>query len=87
LRNERIALGQTEHDPAREYFAIAGRKSDEVEWLIAANQIKSMWTVLDHSRDCRGSHAGCNRLVFAGDTPATTDHRLVIFRPKNDMRM
>src|SRR5439155_9158021 len=49
--------------------AVASRKSDEVEWLIDVNQIKSMRTVLDHSSNCRGSRAGCNEL--AGDTSAS----------------
>src|SRR5207244_12085095 len=53
--------------------AVASRKSNEVEWLIDVNQIKSMRTVLDHSSNCRGSRVGCNNLDSAGDTPAATD--------------
>jgi len=53
--------------------AVASRKSDEVEWLIDVNQIKSMRTVLDHSSNCRGSRVSCNNLDSAGDTPAATD--------------
>src|SRR6476660_6517199 len=44
--------------------AIASRKSDEVEWLIDVDQIKSMRTLLDHSLDCRASRAGCNHPVL-----------------------
>jgi hypothetical protein len=51
----------------RNVFAIAGSKSDEVEWLIDVDQIKPTGTVLDHSSDCRGSRAGCNPFAFAGD--------------------
>src|SRR5207249_1112272 len=46
--------------------AVASRKSDEVEWLIDVNQIKSMRTVLDHSSNCRGSRVGRNNLDSAG---------------------
>src|SRR5436190_7663348 len=35
--------------------AVASRKSDEVEWLIDVNQIKSMRTVLDHSSNCQAA--------------------------------
>src|SRR6266513_3357408 len=51
--------------------AVASRKSNEVEWLIDANQIKSMRTVLDHSSNCRGSRVGCNNLASAGGTSAS----------------
>src|SRR5437870_9016818 len=42
--------------------AVASRKSDEVEWLIDVNQIKSMRTVLDHSSNC--SRQPCWRQQF-----------------------
>src|SRR5213594_3316734 len=51
--------------------AVASRKSNEVEWLIDVNQIKSMRTILDHSSNCRGSRVGCNNLDSAGDTSAS----------------
>ncbi len=53
--------------------AVASRKSNEVEWLIDVNQIKSMRTVLDHSSNCRGSRVGCNNLDSAGGTSAQPD--------------
>jgi hypothetical protein len=43
----------------RDSFAVASRKSDEVEWWIDVDQIKSTPTILDHSLDCRGSRVGC----------------------------
>ena len=56
-------------------FAVACRKSDEVEWLIDVNQIKSMRTVLDHSSNCRGSRVGCNNLgSFCGGGRAGSDN-------------
>src|SRR5437870_5498609 len=55
--------------------AVASRKSNEVEWLIDVNQIKSMRTVLDHSSNCRGSRVGCNNLDSAG--ARLPSHRLV----------
>jgi hypothetical protein len=57
-------------------FAVAGGKSDEVEWLITVNQIKSMRPILDHWFQCRGSREsvrGCNDSRYAGDTPAATE--------------
>ena len=59
--NERITEEQTgAQSQRRDTFAIASCKSDEVQWVTDVDQIRPMRTVLDHSRNCRGSRVGCN---------------------------
>jgi hypothetical protein len=67
--------------------AVASRKSDEVEWLIDVNQIKSMRTVLDQSSSCRGSRVGCNDLDSAGGTPAATDWSVQVRRKRGKINL
>lgn len=58
LRNCAVSVllqGELSTIERRNTFAVAGRKGDKVKWFGDVNQIKPMWTVLDHLLNCGGS--------------------------------